>query len=225
MGKLLSASGLAIAIVAISSAAVAAPPAAPHRFYVGLDVGRSTSDGEISNQFFGQTVRQPAGDSTGARLRFGYQFTRYVAMEGGYVDFGEFSVHDIPYTCSTGGGGATSCTYDVRSKTRGVFMDVVGSWPFAGRWTLNGRLGAIRAESRTSERDPNLPASSRRYSDTNAGLMYGVGLAYSFNPRADAELSWSEFDQLGLGLDIGGGAAVFDLGSSKLLSLGVRYRF
>jgi opacity protein-like surface antigen len=226
MNKLLSMARLAAAVCGLTfgSAAYSAPPGPTHKFYVGLEGGRSNSDGEVSQQFFGPTVRRPTGNATGIKLRAGYQFTRYVALEGGFVDFGEFSAHDIPYACAVG-GGVTTCTFDVRSHTRGAFIDVAGSWPFAERWALNARLGAIHAESRTTEHDPAVASSRRRYSDSNAGLMYGAGVSFAFSARVEAELSWSEFDQLGLGLNLGGGAAVFDLGSSRLLSLGARYRF
>jgi OOP family OmpA-OmpF porin len=192
------------------------------KFYLGLDVGRSKLDATVSQQFFGSRVGRESGNDTGYKLRVGYQFIRYVALEAGYADFGEISIHDIPYNCIP---PATGCRFDVRSKTNGAFANVVGSWPFADGWALNGRLGAMRARVSTTEENPVVASTRRHYSDINTAVAYGAGLSYSLSSHTTLSLDWAQFDQVDLGLTLGGSAGVYDLGSSSLTSLGISYRF
>ena len=99
-------------------------------------------------------------------MRFGIQISRYFAVEAGYVDFGEFALRDIPYTCAPQQAGP--CTYDLNSKTHGPFANLVVTWPFAERWGLNGRLGGYYADISTSERDPDVPGTERSTSESES---------------------------------------------------------
>ena len=45
------------------------------------------------------------------------------------------------------------------------------------------------------------------------------------NPRTRIRLNWEENDQLALGLNLGGGIGFYELGSARLTSLGLDYRF
>lgn len=214
-----SRAGVLFATILVFASAAAS---ADGKLYVGFDIGRSKLDATISQQFFGPQVGRQDGNDTGYKLRVGYQFIRYVALEAGYADFGEFSVSGVPYTCRP---PATGCSFDVRSKTSGAYANVVGSWPFAERWALNGRLGAMRARVSTTEEDPSVPSTRRHYSATNTALVYGTGLSYQLSSRTTLSLDWAQYDQIDVGLGLGGGAAVYDLGSSSLTSLGISYRF
>jgi OOP family OmpA-OmpF porin len=192
------------------------------KLYAGLDVGRSRLDARTSEQFFGPQAGQKSGNDTGYKIRLGYQFIRYVALEAGYADFGEFSIENIPYFCSP---ASARCSFDVRSKTHGAFINAVGSWPFTDRWALNGRLGGMRAEVSTTEQNPAIASTRRHYSDINTAVFYGAGVSYELSSRATVSLDWAQFDQVDLGLSLGGSAAVYDLGSSSLTSIGISYRF
>ena len=210
-------------LTALPSGANAAGSTPDGKFYVGLNIGTSRADAHVSQQFFGPNVVTPNGDSTGFQARFGYQFSRFFAVEAGYVDFGQFEINNIPYYCTP--GGPATCTYNVRSSMNGPFADFVATWPFAERWALNAHLGAYYASVSTTEGDPDIASSHRHYSDSNTAFHYGAGLSFRVTPKLDVELAWSEFDQISLGLGLGGGAAVYDEGSSTLTSLGVLFRF
>jgi opacity protein-like surface antigen len=77
----------------------------------------------------------------------------------------------------------------------------------------------------TSERDPDVPGSARSFDDSSWGLLYGAGLSYRLSPRMTLALNWERNDQIEFGVNLGGGAGVYDLGSSSLTSLGFAYRF
>jgi OmpA-OmpF porin, OOP family len=214
----------AVCFISMSSIAAAGPDPQPSgKFYVGLDVGSSDLDATVSQQFFGPQVRQESGSDVGFKARFGIQISRYFAVEAGYVDFGEFTLRDIPYSCAPQQPGP--CTYDVSSQTHGPFANLVVSWPFAERWALNGRLGGYYADISTSERDPDVPGTQQSYSDSGIGLQIGGGFSFQLDPRMTLSLDYGRYDVIDFGLAIGGGVGVYDVGSSSLVSLGFAYRF
>jgi opacity protein-like surface antigen len=198
--------------------------AAAQGFYVGADAGSSKLEADESDQFLGPDTGRRSESDTGFRARFGYRFSRFFAAELGYVDFGELTVTDAPYACPQG-VPATTCTFNLTSSTRGPVITFVASWPFAARWSLDGRVGALHAEVDTSSFDPEIAASRRHSSESNTALQYGLGLRFELGEHADVSLDWARFDQIGLGLGLGGDATFFDLGSSQLTSLGLTYRF
>jgi OOP family OmpA-OmpF porin len=211
-----------VGVCGIANAQSSGQRIATQAFYLGFDLGSARLEAD-SNQFFGASGGRQSGDDTGFKLRAGYQFSRYFAMELGFVDFGQFSIDDTPYQCPPSVPGP--CTFDIRSKTRGPFVNVVLTWPLTDQWGLNARLGALNARVSTREQSSVAGELASRSSDTNVALQYGLGVSYQLNARLGLGLDWAQYDQIGLGLGLYGGPAVFDLGSSKLLSLGVTYRF
>lgn len=193
------------------------------KYYVGLDVGSSELNAGLSEQFFEPEFNEHTGNDIGFRVRFGIQVSRYFAVEAGYVNFGEFSLNDLPYLCAPEQEGP--CTFNLRSSTDGPMANIVVTWPFAEQWALNGRVGGYYADVSTSERDPDVPGSERKYDDSGFGLQIGAGLSYQINPRMKISADWGKFDLIAFGPTLGGGVGVYDLGSAELVSLGFAYRF
>ncbi len=212
------------ALLSISALAAADPAASPSgKFYVGLDAGSSELDASLSQQFFGPEISQHTGNDIGYRFRFGVQASRYFAAEVGYIDFGEFSLNDIPYNCAPQQTGP--CTYDINSGTQGPFANIVVSWPFSERWALNGRVGGYYADITTSERDPDVPGTEQEYHDSGIGFLIGAGLSFQINPRMKISADWGKYDLIEFGPTLGGGIGAYDVGSASLASLGFAYRF
>jgi OOP family OmpA-OmpF porin len=218
---------MVVVALALAGTPAAAEPDAnsklPGKFYAGLEVGRSESDVDLHDVVFGPTIARHEGNSTGFKARIGYQFIRYVAVEGGYVSFGEFDINDVPYACPTGTQGP--CTFDFSSKSHGGYVNVVGSVPFAEKWAVNGRMGLSVVSGTTHQRDPGIQGSERSFERDTTGVMYGLGVSYRITQTIEAELSWSRFDQIGFPVTVGGEAVYFDFGNAQLFSLGARYRF
>jgi opacity protein-like surface antigen len=212
-----------LAFGGVTMAQSRAPGQPTTSFYVGLDVGRSRLEASASTQFFSAANGSRSGDDTGYRLRAGYQFSESFAIELGYADFGQFTARNIEAFCATQGGA--TYFYDLDSSTRGGFVNLLWSWRFHPGWALDTRLGAFNASVHNTEQETNDPGSRLRTSATNNALMYGLGLSYEINPRLSAGLEFSEYQQVGLGLGFGVSPAIFDLGSSRLASLGLTYRF
>jgi OOP family OmpA-OmpF porin len=217
----LFAAGLWVCGATMAQSQAPGQPTTP--FFVGLDVGRSKLEASASTQFFSAADGSRSGDDTGFRLRAGYQFSESFALELGYVDFGQFTARNIEAFCATQGGA--TCFYDLDSSTRGPFINLLWSWHFYQGWALDTRLGAFDANVRNTEQEVGNPGSRVRSSSSNTALAYGLGVSYEVNPRLSVGLEFSEYEQLGLGLGFGGGPAIFDLGSSRLASLGITYRF
>lgn len=195
----------------------------PSRFYAGVDIGRSRGEASPSAQFFGQTIRAPEDEATGFKLRLGYQFSKYVAVEAAYVNFGTFEFNGIPYACPANIPGP--CVYNLRSRITGPLANVVGSLPLGERWSLNARAGVLYAKTEAREVNPGLPASAGSSPDSNSAITYGVGVGFKLNERLTLEADWANYDQVGLSITMGGTARAFTEGTSSLASLGVRYRF
>ena len=190
-------------------------------WYAGLDVGAARTDANIDEHFLlGDTTDRASGSTTGIRLRAGYQFGRFFALEAAYVDFGQFENHFDPNDCPAGAPGP--CPVDVRTSINGFVGTLVGILPIGDHWYLDARLGfgtvKIKAKAVGST---DLEASS----SNTTGAHYGIGGGYRFNDHWEVLLDYSEYDQLDFGLTLGGEFGVYDLGETSVTSLGVSYRW
>jgi opacity protein-like surface antigen len=212
-----------LALIAfLPGAALAAEDEGPGKVYVSFDIGQARADAQASYEFIGPTYVQKRGTSTGYKALIGVQFIRFVAVELGYVNFGD-NEFNIPYTCPANVQGP--CSTIMRSRLSGPFMNAVGSLPFAQRWSLNARAGIFQADLKAEEIDQNASPQRNDRSDDNFALTFGAGVSVKLTQNLDLSLDWNRYFQMGLGLTLGGGAISTDLGDSTLTSLGVRWRF
>lgn len=158
--------------------------------YGGLSIGQSHAridDERITNGLLGAGFRTTSmsldESDTAFKLFGGYQFNRYVALEGGYFDLGKFG-----YTSTTVPAG----TLHGQIKLRGFNLDLVGTLPLSERFSVIGRVGAQVAKASDSFSGTGAvqvlgPNPSKR--DTN--YKVGLGLQYEVNPsfliRGEAE--------------------------------------
>ena len=162
----------------------------PGYFYGGLSVGKARAkidQDRINASLLGADLSTTAMTlnerDTAYKVFGGYQFNRYLALEGGYFKLGKFG-----FTSTTVPAG--SLTGDIRLQ--GVNLDLVASLPLSERWSVLGRVGVqdAKADDRfagsgaVSVLNPN---PSKR--EVNA--KFGGGLQYAFSPsflvRAEAE--------------------------------------
>lgn len=159
-------------------------------YYGGLSVGQSNSridDEGITSNLLGAGLATTSMSlderDTAFKLFGGYQFNRYLALEGGYFNLGKFG-----YTSTTVPAG----TLRGQIKLQGFNLDVVGTLPLSERFSAIGRVGVQMAQARdafsgTGAVQVLSPNPSKR--DTHYKL--GLGLQYEFSPsllvRAEAE--------------------------------------
>jgi OOP family OmpA-OmpF porin len=182
---------------------------------VGANVGRAKAkidDGQISSGLlqsgFATTAMDDRKRDTGFKLFTGYQFNRYVALEGGYFDLGRFG-----FTATTLPAG----TLAGQARFRGLDLDLAGFLPIAGKFSAFGRAGLTDTQTRDSFQGTGMvtvtDAAPRK---TALNYTFGGGLQYDLTRKVAfrAEVERYRVDD-----------AVGNRGDIDLLSVGVLYRF
>jgi OmpA-OmpF porin, OOP family len=182
--RLLSAAGLSITL--------AAPALAENDsyFYGGLSVGQSRA--RIDDERITATLQAAGLTTTGMtrderdtayKLFAGYQFNRYIGVEGGYFNLGKFG-----FTSTTAPAGSLNG----QIKLHGLNLDVVGTLPIVENLSLIGRVGAQYAKARDSFSGTGaVIVNNANPSKTDTNYKLGIGVQYAFTPsvlmRAEAE--------------------------------------
>ena len=159
-------------------------------FYGGLGIGQSRAElneGRLTNSLLGPGLRATAISNdkrdTGYKAFLGYQFDRYLGLEGGYVRFGDFGVSSPTLPAGSLSG---------RMKLQGANLDLVGTVPLGESLSLIARIGAVHAKANdrfVGTGAVNLAQPQRN--ERKTGYKAGVGLQYAFGPslmvRGEAE--------------------------------------
>jgi OOP family OmpA-OmpF porin len=212
--KLAKASGtLSLAAIALMASPLVS--AAEPGWYGGANVGQSRAsidDERITRSLLGSgfatTTMDKDESGTGAKIFGGYQFNRYLALEGGYFSLGKFG-----YTANTLPAGSLSG--DIR--VQGLNLDVVGIVPLTDKFSAFARAGVIHAQARdnfSSTGLVNRAASSPSKRDTS--YKFGVGVEYAFTDRLAVR---GEVERYRINDAIG------NKGDIDLASVGLVYRF
>lgn len=201
----------------LALASFASPGAANDHagWYLGGNAGQARADihdpriaDELLGSGFATTAFRDDESNLGFKLFGGYQFSPYLALEGGYFRLGEFG-----YNATTLPAG----TLDGRVKLSGLNLDAVGQLPLTERFSVFGRGGVNYAEAKarfTGTGAVNVPQPQRDKRDAN--YKFGLGLQYDLTERLGlrAEAERYRIDD-----------AVGNRGDVDLLSLGLVYRF
>lgn len=168
-------------------------------WYAGGSLGRA----DYKNTCEGLGV--PCDDSDSAwRLFGGYRYSRGVAVEVGYADFGATSASG-----TVAGVGVQAHAEVTAWDLSGVF-----SLPVGERLSIFGKLGVYRAEVESAG---NVGAFTGSASDTGSGFTYGVGAQYDLSRAFGVRAEWQAYDNVG-----GPGTGEDDVSA---LMLGVLLRF
>ena len=204
------------ALVAVSAVCVSSLASA--QWYVGATAGSSHTSLNWSSLATTPapitSVISKTESDTGYKAQVGYQFNKNFAVEGGYVNLGQFSAtNNVTYP-----GGPGSVGFKVKSD--GWNLLAVGMLPLNNNFTLLGKVGAFMSTTTATVAASGTvtltgPTSSSN-SDTN--LTYGVGVDYSFNK------AWSVRGEAESFVDLRP-SSTGSKGSVNLYSLGVIYKF
>jgi hypothetical protein len=212
----------------IMAAMVAAPAYAQDspttKWYASADLGAAKMG--ISDFVYGQSVA-PRDQKSGAfRVRAGYQFIRFFALEASYVNLGSYSTR-VDMDCSS--APQVQCIPDFRSdvdlQALGLFG--VGMLPIGDRLSVRATVGFSDREKRTHQ----VPDSGAAYSRSSSTLMasFGVGAGLAVTQRLEVYAEWNKYDGEGghsfpTG-EISKPGTVGVEGNIEVFSLGVRWRF
>jgi OOP family OmpA-OmpF porin len=166
------------------------PDWANSAWYVGGNIGatRATIDQTriekalVANGSSMTSFKKDERDGPSYRLFVGKQLNRYLAIEAGYYDLGEFGFNAVTSDGSLNGSAGF----------RGVNLDLVGQLPLSERFSLLGRVGAAYSKTSTHFSGNRLNAvTAPNASEKKAGLKAGLGLEYKFSEalamRAEVE--------------------------------------
>jgi hypothetical protein len=201
--------------------ALVLPVTAPAgNWYAGLDAGSATSDAKIDEYvFFGATTARASDTTTSWRVRGGFQFGRFFALEVAYVDFGEVDYHFDPDDCPNGAPGP--CPFNVRTSINGLVGTLRGIVPIGDHWFLDARLGYGKMNVDVNE----IGGAGLETSSDNDAFHYGIGGGYRFNEHWELLLDYSEYNQEDLGGTLSGDSGSYNLGETSVTSLGISYRW
>ena len=184
-------------------------------WYGGANIGRSSAtiddpritSGLASTGLATTSIANRDRDSS-YKIYGGYQFNKYIGLEGGYFDLGKFG-----FTANTLPLGSL----DGNIRLRGFNLDAVGTFPLSEKFSALGRVGINNAQARDTFRGTGAvnvanPNPSKR--DTNYKL--GVGVQYAFN---DELAMRGEIERYRINDAIG------NRGNIDVFSLGLIYRF
>jgi hypothetical protein len=191
--------GPALLLIVAGTAFQTANAAEPY-----VDVGVVGSELKITGFTEPVNNRLPGSSGTersaGWRIAGGYRFSRYVAVEAGFADFGNKTPDDILIETGT---SHTTYLHDTRIKIKGPYAALVGSVP-ADHWLPFAKIGVLRADTSVSTHiitaihfSPQVIDTPRSVSAKTAELQWGVGVAYRFTDRYGAALELMSVPKVG----------------------------
>jgi OOP family OmpA-OmpF porin len=178
----------AIIIAAVLAVLIPSTTFAESGFIVGASVGSA----ELSDNFDGFDVD---ANSTAYRFTVSWKFNDYLAVQGGYHNFGRFDqTFDIE-------GEAV----DLSLKADGFTLGLVGILPLGDRWSLFARSGAFFWDG---DADIN-NVSAATPEDTN--FYFGAGVQFAIGEKLSLTADGSRYD--------------LDGSASNVFSIGMNYTF
>jgi OOP family OmpA-OmpF porin len=184
-------------------------------WYVGANAGESVSridNGRIEAGLLNSGLSSVSMDDNprhfGYKLFGGYQFNRYLSLEGGYFNLGKFgfTARRLPQGTLRG-----------ELKLQGPDVDLLGTLPITKRLAVFVRAGLIYPDVKDSfEGSGAVVVLKQRYSDQSANYKFGVGLQFDLTEhlRIRGEAERYRIDD-----------PVKDKADIDLFSIGLIYRF
>jgi outer membrane immunogenic protein len=147
--------------------------------YAGGGFGQAKASGSCDT-FAG--IAGVSCDDTATSIKgfFGYQVTRYLALEAAVNGFGEWKVQ---------GPGGTA-----KISAAAVEGDLVGSIPLGSMFSLYGKIGIYFARTETEVNTFSLVGT---FTDDNTDLTYGVGGRMEFATNWAGRVEWQQYKSVG----------------------------
>lgn len=147
-------------------------------WYAGLGVGQS--------KYRDYPAASASTRSEGWKVYGGYQFNKYLALEGGYVNLNDMRAVNGPVRTSI--------------ATEAWALGAVLSYPLTNKFSVIGKLGAAYMQGDT--RTKTGTALTVRTSDDGYEPNYGVGVTYAVFDNLNLRAEWERFDRSRLDIDL-----------------------
>ena len=141
-----------------------------------------------------------SGAESGYRLKLGYKYSRYLAVESEIVDFGTAagSLFSNPAILSAG------------FRSTGIGVDTIATLPLWRQFSFYGRLGAY-----SGSRNLFSPSQVSLLGDSaRARVRYGLGMRYDFTKALGVRAELERYAPLGSALAGEAEADTFSVGMS-----------
>jgi OOP family OmpA-OmpF porin len=186
--------GAILAGIALASSAPAALAQA-QGFYLGGSIGQAQIDGFCDSEP-GFTVTSCDDKDTGWKLFLGYRVNRNLAVEGSYMNGGEY-------------GGTVSSIFgtgSVKTDVTAWGIAALGILPLNEQFELFGKLGFVSGES---DADVIIGGTRVTVGDSGTELTYGLGAVFNVTRNFGIRAEWENVDDAEI----------------SMLSIGIQYRF
>jgi OOP family OmpA-OmpF porin len=186
--------GAALAALALGFSAPGAFAQA-QGLYVGGSIGQAQVDG-FCDSAPGFTVTSCDDKDTGWKVFLGYRVNRNFAVEGSYMNGGEF------------GGTVNSIfgTASVKADATAFGIAALGILPVSEQFELFGKLGFVRGES---DADVVIGGTRVTVGDSGTELTYGLGAVFNVTRNLGIRAEWENVDDAEI----------------SMLSIGIQYKF
>lgn len=212
------------ALVALLASPSFAQDAPRTKWYVSADVGSAKMG--VSEFTLGRPVAPQDRTSGAFRLRGGYQFVRFFALEASYANLGSYSTR-VDMDCSP--VPQVQCIPDFRTEIdfQALGLFGVGMVPIGDRLTFRATVGFSARQKRTHQVPDGAPAYTRTSTAVLPGL--GVGAGFAVTKKLDVYAEWNKY----VGDNGSGGFPTGEIsnpgtigeGDIAIFSLGARWRF
>jgi OOP family OmpA-OmpF porin len=148
-----------------------ATPALAGSFYLGINAGQATlKDTEVANRV--------DFDDIGGKVYLGYTFGRYLAIEGGYMDFGDLK--------------ETFDSTQVEANLRGVHALAKATLPLLKFFEIFGKGGLAYYENDVMLTP--LMMGPTKTEESGASFLFGLGLGFPIGKRITVRLESEQFN-------------------------------
>jgi OOP family OmpA-OmpF porin len=165
---------LALAVAATSWATCAPATAQEAGLYVGAALGQARLT-QWCDPVAGVTITACEDTDTAWKLLGGYRFSRYVAIEATYIDWGKVS--------------GTALGISATAEQTSLGIGVVGSLPINPQFSIFGKAGFLSTEQ-------EIARSGATFKRDDTEFHYGLGVKYAFTANWAARAEWERTDQL-----------------------------
>jgi len=173
--------GMALAL-GTGTALAAGPDENPRGFYFGGGVGNFNVEIDRASQV-DNAIRRLDDDDTGWKVFGGYRFTKFLSLEGAYVDFGRQS---DTFDASGSSG-------DFKAHLSGFSPQLVGTVPL-GPVELSAKVGVYFIDVDLSADVDSIDELDFDSNTSEEDFMYGVGVGATLFQRLNAKLEYEWID-------------------------------
>jgi OmpA-OmpF porin, OOP family len=146
---------------------------------------------------FAGTARLDESD-VGWKVLLGYQFNRFIAVEGGFASLGKFEAE----IAGTADGLALAA--DTRTEVEGLNLVAVAMLPLGQRFSLFGKGGLYgwRATTRFALTLDGEPVDVPPERDEDLDYTFGAGFKWQFSRAAAIRVEWERFRAMSEDIDL-----------------------